>query len=405
MHKTALLEWEEDRLGFKQIVSLISLAVVILSFVLVGLAHAGNVTLAWDPNTGQNLAGYKLYYGTSSRNYTVSVNVGNATKYTLVNLTDGMLYYFAVTAYDAYGHESDYSAELVHVVNNQPPVAGAGPDQSVTEGRTATLNGANSYDPDGVIVSYTWVQTKGTKVVIMDPNAATTSFVAPYVAATGEALTFALTVADRCGVQATDTCTINVVRKTLKNLSPVAVTSANTTVSEWTSVMLDGSKSSDPDDGIASYAWRQLAGPHVQLFDADLAKPTFVAPEVGADGASLTFQLTVTDFGGLQANDTCVVNVINANLPPVANAGPDQNLRIGTTARLNGAASTDPDDGIASFKWTQTAGTPVTLSDPSAIKPTFRVPSAWKGNVLTFKLTITDQSGLTASDTCNVTVK
>lgn len=403
LHKTAALGWESNRLESKQFVTLLLiLSLIILSFALVGRAHAGEVTLTWDANTDQNLAGYKLYFGTASKSYTGSVNVGNTTSYTLANLADGEIYYFAATAYDGYGNESDYSAELAHAVGNHPPVADAGPDQDLAEALTVTLSGANSYDPDGTIVSYSWAQTAGTAVTLVDPSAAATTFVAPYVGTAGETLSFALTVTDRCGVQATATCKVNVIRN---NLPPVAVAGAGKTVSEWTSVMLDGSKSSDPDDGIASYSWRQIAGPGVELYDADLASPTFVAPEVAADGASLTFQLTVTDFGGLQATATCVVNVVNANLPPVANAGRDQTARAGAIAKLNGAASSDPDDGIASYKWSQVAGPPVTLSDPSAIQPSFTMPKDKRGSVLTFKLTVTDRGGLSSSDTCNVTVK
>lgn len=406
LHGTAVVERESDWLEFKQIVWLVTVfSLLIWSFAFVGLAHAGDVTLAWDPNTEPEIAGYKLYFGKTSRNYLESVDIGNATRYTLMNLTDGVTYYFAVTAYDIYGHESDYSAELVHGVNNQSPVASAGPDQTVPEGEMATLNGANSHDPDGTIVSYSWVQTAGTKVVIMDPRAAVTTFITPYVGTTGETISFTLMVTDRCGVQAFDGCTITVVTKTLSNLPPVAAAGADKTVSEWTSVLLDGSRSSDPDDGIASYAWRQIAGPSVRLVDADWAQPTFVAPNVGPHGASLTFELTVTDSGGLQAKDSCIVNVINANLPPVANAGQNQTVSAWTTVRLNGSASTDPDDGIASFKWTQTAGTPVTLSDPSAVQPTFKAPRVRNGTLLKFKLTVTDRSGLTSSDSCKVTLK
>ena len=39
------------------------------------------------------------------------------------------------------------------------------------------------------------------------------------------------------------------------------------------------------------------------------AQPTFVTPNVGPAGASLTFQLTVTDNGGLQATDVCIVSI------------------------------------------------------------------------------------------------
>ena len=65
----------------------------------------------------------------------------------------------------------------------------------------------------------------------------------------------------------------------------------------------------NPDDGIASYQWAQTGGASVTLSSATAAQPTFTAPNVGPGGVSLTFQLTVTDTGGLQSTDTCVVSV------------------------------------------------------------------------------------------------
>ena len=80
---------------------------------------AGNVTVSWDANSESDLAGYKIYYGTASGNYDKVVNVGNTSSQKIENLTDGQTYYFVVTAFDASGNESDFSAEVNIVV--QPP--------------------------------------------------------------------------------------------------------------------------------------------------------------------------------------------------------------------------------------------------------------------------------------------
>jgi len=86
----------------------------VLSFLTLSSATfliAAQVTLEWDPNTEPDLAGYKIYYGTSSESYDMSVDVGNWTSCTFAGLEEGVTYYFAATAYDAYGTESDFSEE------------------------------------------------------------------------------------------------------------------------------------------------------------------------------------------------------------------------------------------------------------------------------------------------------
>lgn len=94
---------------------LISLCLIFVSFG-VSFAQDGSSNLTWDAPTVNedgtaltDLAGYKVYYGTVSRSYTNSVDVGSVQSHTL-NLVAGT-YYFAVTAYDTSGNESVYSNE------------------------------------------------------------------------------------------------------------------------------------------------------------------------------------------------------------------------------------------------------------------------------------------------------
>lgn len=70
------------------------------------------ITLAWDQNLEPDLAGYKLYIGKSSRNYTQFVTLGRTTQYTFQNLINGTTYYFTLTAYNQSGLESSYSNEV-----------------------------------------------------------------------------------------------------------------------------------------------------------------------------------------------------------------------------------------------------------------------------------------------------
>jgi hypothetical protein len=72
---------------------------------------AADIQLAWDPNPETDLAGYKVYYGLAPGNYSVAVNLGNQTTYTVAGLASGT-YYFVVTAYNSAGLESDVSNEV-----------------------------------------------------------------------------------------------------------------------------------------------------------------------------------------------------------------------------------------------------------------------------------------------------
>jgi len=112
---------------------------IILLFLLVffsEIALAGEIRLAWDPNTNPDLAGYRIYYGTASGSYTASVDVGNKTSYTITGLNQGQTYYLALTAYNTSGSESGYSGEVSGVARETSlPVSETPP--TVTTGSTS----------------------------------------------------------------------------------------------------------------------------------------------------------------------------------------------------------------------------------------------------------------------------
>ena len=76
-------------------------------------AYGAQVALTWEANTEPHLAGYRIYYGTASRDYDWSIDVGKATTHTVTNLANGKTYYFAAQAYGTSKQESSHSAEVV----------------------------------------------------------------------------------------------------------------------------------------------------------------------------------------------------------------------------------------------------------------------------------------------------
>jgi hypothetical protein len=88
--------------------------ILILLFLLpfFSAAEAAYLDLAWDLNHEVDLAGYRIYYGTSPGEYIDFVDVGLTTTYRLGNLLDDVTFYIVLTAYDSAGNESDLSEEV-----------------------------------------------------------------------------------------------------------------------------------------------------------------------------------------------------------------------------------------------------------------------------------------------------
>ncbi len=82
--------WRATTLG-----SLVGIAVLLGIPVL---AAAESVTIAWDANPEQDLAGYKVHIGTKPGTYTQTIDVGHVTSFTASGLSPGETYFLSVTA-------------------------------------------------------------------------------------------------------------------------------------------------------------------------------------------------------------------------------------------------------------------------------------------------------------------
>jgi hypothetical protein len=194
------------------------------------------------------------------------------------------------------------------------------------------------------------------------------------------------------------------------NIPPIADAGGDQSIIEGARVFLDGSGSSDPDDGISGYRWQQTEGPEVILSSPTVATPFFTAPQIQSGQQALVFQLTVTDTDGATDTDTVSIFVQDTdtdttNKPPTADAGDGQTVSPGSLVQLDGSGSFDPDDGINTYRWQQTEGPEVTLSDPSAATLTFTAPRTGEvSKTMEFTLTVEDFSGATAVDSVYIVI-
>src|SRR6476660_7985036 len=194
-----------------------------------------------------------------------------------------------------------------HIVPNKPLIAQAGPDQVITlPTDSVLLDGSVSSNPDGTISEWLWTKISGPASFIID-NATLSKTMARNLAA--GIYQFELKVASNGSLLAKDTIKI-----TVNGLSrpPLANAGGDTTLklllcASPGTVILDGSGSSDPDNDIRGYFWKQISGPSSStLFNPASA----ITSAENLLAGQYVFQLQVTDAGGSSSKDTMVVNVL-----------------------------------------------------------------------------------------------
>ncbi len=162
-----------------------------------------------------------------------------------------------------------------------------------------------------------------------------------------------------------------------------------------TKITLDGSNSTDADDGIASYLWTQVDGTSVTLSNYNSELATFTAPETDQYGSNLTFKLTVTDFGGLQGTADSFIYVRQNELP---NNPPSAAFNVVISKKMASFTdnSSDTDGTIVSWFWNFGDGKTSTEQNPKHRYVKFRNYSV--------TLTVTDDGGISNFTSKNVTI-
>ncbi len=315
-------------------------------------------------------------------------------------------YTYQLTVTDNNGASASSQVKVIVAPGvNQPPVANAGNNQSITSpSNSVTLNGSASGDPDGNIVSYNWVTVSGPgSATISNSNTAT-----PTVAGlTPGGYTFELTVTDNKGATAKDQVTVTVLPQSISpNQPPVANAGNNQTISlPVSSVTLDGSRSFDPDGTLSSYTWYQVSGPSASVISSANSSATVASQLIAGQ---YTFQLTVTDNNGVRGVDQIVIIVNGAsakvNTPPVADAGTNDTLLLPNNSfTLNANGSKDPDGTISSYQWQQISG-PNTVKSSNMNVPQVAISDFQPGDY-EFKLVVTDNEGATSTAMMKLTVE
>ncbi|HRP55563.1 PKD domain-containing protein, partial [Agriterribacter sp.] len=306
-------------------------------------------------------------------------------------------YKFQLEVIDDKGGKATATVTITVKAAPPPPVADAGNDQTIVlPVNNATLDGSKSTSHGGNIVSYAWSKVSGPSGGdIVSPSEA-------ICAVTGlkeGKYQFRLKVTDNNG--GVSESTVFIIVKAAP-LPPVAnAGNAQTITLPVNSITLNGTNSSAPSAQIKSYSWSQISGPS-QVTITDAAKA--VATVNGLVAGTYEFQLKVTDGNGNSATASVAVIVNPAPVkPPVADAGNDFSVQLPTEALLlDGSRSYAPDGSITDYKWMKISGPgSATIINSNSAMPAIEAVEAGK---YTFRLTVTDSNGSTASADVSIEV-
>ncbi|MCC6834859.1 MAG: tandem-95 repeat protein [Cytophagales bacterium] len=288
--------------------------------------------------------------------------------------------------------------EVTLVVNaavvNQPPVASAGSNQTISlPQNTLNLNGSGS-DPDGSIASYLWSKVSGPAVTLANQ----TTPVVTLSALVEGTYVFRLTVTDNLAATGQADVTV-IVLPAVVNQPPVSSAGADIVITLPVNATTIFGSGSDPDGTIVTYNWIKVSGPAATLTNATLAALSVSDLLEGV----YVFRLTVTDEDLATSTDdvTVTVQAATANQAPVANAGINRTITLPTNSLTLSGSGSDPDGSISTYAWTKLSGP--TFTSGATNGPALSLSNLIQG-IYVFELEVTDDDGATHSDQATVTV-
>ena len=324
-----------------------------------------------------------------------TISNANSASTSVTGLIQGV-YNFELKVIDNNGATGFDTIQItVNAAPNIPPVANAGIDQTITLPTNIVLLNGSGTDADGIVISYTWTKISGPAAgTIIYPAYASTSV----TGLVQGVYIFVLKATDNSGDTGFDTVQITV--NPAANISPVANAGIDQTITLPTNIVLLNGSGTDIDGTVVSYAWTKISGPSVGTIINTTSASTSVT---GLVQGIYNFELKVTDNSGDVGFDTVQITVNAAvNISPVANAGPDQTIKLPVSSVNLSGSGIDIDGTITEYVWTKISG-PAFYKIANNLKSATTVSGLMEGTY-TFELKVTDNNGATGTDTMLIVV-
>ncbi len=166
-------------------------------------------------------------------------------------------------------------------------------------------------------------------------------------------------------------------------------------------IVIIAAQANDSDGTVTNITWTQDSGPSVTLSGADTNELSFTAPLIDVE-QQLSFTISVTDNDSASATDSVQITIA-PNTPPLVDTGEDQEADEQSLVVVEASAS-DSDGSIATYAWSQTNGSSVTIENTASPVLRFTAPALTENETLSFQLTVTDNGQEEATDNVDITI-
>lgn len=312
---------------------------------------------------------------------------------------------FEFTVTDPLGASSSDIVELIVNPVNHIPTVNAGRDLVAFSTIHAMTIFPTVFDADDDDLTYKWENLSGQSIPMQSSESKYLTVLPMTLDYSNfEPATFQITVDDGFGGTASDIVNVYPYPNSFNNKRISVQAGPIQTVIEGDSVRLSATGNT-LDGKPITYSWTQLLGTSVTLSSFYGDHTEFIAPDVGDHTKLLSFQVTGYSQGNGWASAIGLVKVLPSNNPPVADAGNDQNVLENILVKLEGTG-TDPDsDDTLKYSWTQKSGVDVKLYERASFSVYFFSPNIQSDNTqLVFELTVTDNHGISDTDTVNINI-